>query len=57
MPQSNKKGPEGTNFRKLMLTEIKKALCKHQHKDRKCHTSVNRTGIATPTTVPEGWVG
>ena len=35
-PQSNKKGP-GANFVQLMCAKIKKALCKHTRKDRKCH--------------------
>ena len=37
-PQPNKKGPKGANFVQLMHMEIKKALCKHLHKDRKCRT-------------------
>ena len=37
-PQSNEKGLEGANFMKLMCTKMKKSLCKHTRKDRKCHT-------------------
>ncbi len=36
-PQPNKKEPEDVNFVKLMCTEIKKALRKHTHKDKKCY--------------------
>ena len=56
-PQPTKKGPVGMNFMQWMRTKIKKALCKHMHKDKKCCMCEVDSDSQT-NEVPEGmgWV-